>query len=111
MSVNPIDLQAILLRMDSISKVQQKLQDGVAAAQSQKGMELSELARLESSRVNEVKHQPDGDTKVEEKKESEQSLKEKKNNKGAAENEESDNKEENDDFNDPFKGTIIDTKR
>ena len=99
MSVNPIDLQAILLRMDSISKVQQK------------GMELSELARLESSRVNEVKPQLDGDTKVEEKKESEQSLKEKKNNKGAAENEESDNKEENDDFNDPFKGTIIDTKR
>ena len=111
MSVNPIDLQAILLRMDSISKVQQKLQDGVAAAQSQKGMELSELARLESSRVNEVKPKLDGVTKVEEKKESEQSLKEKKNNKGAAENEESDNKEENDDFNDPFKGTIIDTKR
>ncbi len=79
MSVNPIDLQAILLRMDNISKLQQKLQDGVAAAQSQKGMELSELSRIESSRVNEVKPQPDGDTKVEEKKEGEQSFKENKN--------------------------------
>ena len=111
MSVNPIDLQAILLRMDNISKIQQKLQDGVAAAQSLKGMELSELARIESSRVNEVKPQPDGHTKVEEKKEGEQSLKEKKNNKGAAEKENGGNGEENDDFNDPFKGTIIDTKR
>jgi hypothetical protein len=111
MSVNPIDLQAILLRMDNISKIQQKLQDGVAAAQSQKGMELSELARISSSRVNEVKPQPDGDTKVEEKKEGEQSLKERENNKDAAENEDGGKDEEGDDFNDPFKGTIIDTKR
>lgn len=111
MSVKPIDLQAILLRMDNISKLQQKLQDGVTAAQSQKGMELSELARIESSRVNEVKPQLNGDTKVEEKKEGEQSFKENKKNKGAAENEDGGDGEEDDGFHDPFKGTIIDTKR
>ncbi|HEB32530.1 hypothetical protein LCGC14_2593520 [marine sediment metagenome] len=97
--------------MDNISKLQQKLQDGVVAAQSQKGMELSERALIESSRVNEVKPQPDGDTKVEEKKEGEQSFKENKKNKAASENEDSSTDAEDDDFHDPFKGTIIDTKR
>ncbi len=97
--------------MDNMSKLQQKLQDGIAAAQSQKGMELSELARIESSRVNEVKPQLDGDTKVEEKKEGEQSFKENKKNKDAVDNGDSGADADDDDFHDPFKGTIIDTKR
>jgi hypothetical protein len=115
MAINPIDLQAILLRMDNVSKLQQKQQDGIAVAQSQKAMELSELARIQSTRVNEVKPHPDGNTKVEEKKEGEKSSKEKKKTKGKVEPvEKTDAGTEDDDLKDlqdPFKGTIIDTKR
>ena len=112
MSVNPIDLQAILLRMDNVSKLQQKQQDGIAVAQSQKAMELSELARLESTRVNEVKPHPEDNTKVEEKKEGEKSSKEKKKDRAQVEPvEKMDAGTEDEDLKDPFKGTIIDTKR
>ena len=112
--MNPIDLQAILLRMDSISKLQQRQQDGITAAQSLKGMELSEIARIESNRVNEVKPHPDGNSKVEDKKEEERSSKEKKKKRGAVgpvEKKGTGSVREDDDFNDPLKGTIIDTKR
>jgi hypothetical protein len=114
MAVNPIDLQAILLRMDTMSKIQQKQQDGIAIAQSEKAMELGELAKLEATRVNDVKPHPDENTKVEDKKEGEKNLKEKKKGRspegpvGKADNR---GGKEDDDLKDPFKGNIIDTKR
>lgn len=106
MAILPIDLQAILLRMDGVSKTQHKLQEGVMAAQMQKGVELSELAQIESSRVNELKPHPDGNTKIEDKeKEKEAGSGEKKNRGNPGKN------KKDGEFNDPYKGNIVDTKR
>ena len=106
MAILPIDLQAILLRMDSVSKTQHRQQEGVIAAQIQKGVELAEIAQIESNRVNELKPHPDENTKIEDKeKEKETGSGEKKN----RENSGKSKKKEN--FSDPYKGNIIDTKR
>ena len=67
MAILPIDLQAILLRMDSVSKTQHRQQEGVIAAQIQKGVEMAEIAQIESNRVNELKPHPDENTKIEDK--------------------------------------------
>ncbi|KPJ87271.1 MAG: hypothetical protein AMS17_09005 [Spirochaetes bacterium DG_61] len=108
MSILPIDMQAIMLRMESISKYQQQHQEGVIAAQMMKGDELSRLAQLASSRVNDVKPHPEGNAKIEEKgpegKSRREQAEEKKHvgtQKKSAESE----------FEDPYKGTIIDTIR
>jgi hypothetical protein len=106
MAILPLDMQAILLRMDNQSKVQQQ-QEGVVAAQMLKGAELSELAQLESSRVNEVRPHLDENTKIEDKEQERKSeLREREREKEAAKK-----KYKKKDFDDPFKGTIIDTVR
>lgn len=106
MPILPIDLQAILLRMDEVSKFQQRQQEGVIAAQMAKGEELSKLAQIESSRVNQAKPHPDGNTKIEEKeKERKRGLKEQK------KREINRKRKKKKEFDDPFRGTIIDTIR
>jgi hypothetical protein len=64
-AILPIDIQALLVRMDSVSKIQQAQQEGISIAQSVKGSELSELAQVQSSRVNDVKPHPDNNSKIE----------------------------------------------
>ncbi|NIM44372.1 MAG: hypothetical protein GTO54_01870, partial [Nitrososphaeria archaeon] len=64
-AILPIDIQALLVRMDSVSKMQQAQQEGISIAQSIKGSELSELAQVQSSRVNDVKPHPDNNSKIE----------------------------------------------
>ena len=104
MAILPIDLQAMMLRMDNLARLQQQQQEGVIAAQMVKGEELSQLAQLESSRVNEVRPHPDGNAKIEEK-EGQSGSRERKKRKGYK------GKEGKSDFEDPYRGTIIDTKR
>jgi hypothetical protein len=80
MAILPIDLQAILLRMDSVSKTQHRQQEGVIAAQIQKGVEMAEITQIESNRVNELKPHPDENTKIDDKeKEKKTGSEEKKN--------------------------------
>jgi hypothetical protein len=103
MGILPIDLQAILVRMDSIRQYQH---DGVAIAQALKAGEMGELSRLESTRVNEVKPHPEGNAKIEDEQKKEKShIREKK----EKQKREKESKEE--EFEEPYKGTIIDTKR
>ena len=103
MGILPIDLQAILVRMDSVKQYQQ---DGVALAQTLKAGELGELARIESTRVNEVKPHPDGNAKIEDEQKKERpGTREKKKRRDAG------GKNKKEDFEEPFKGTIIDTTR
>ena len=103
MGILPIDLQAILVRMDSVKQYQQ---DGVALAQTIKAGELGEIARIESTRVNEVKPHPDGNSKIEDEQKKERSgIREKK------EGQKRDKERKKEPFEEPFKGTIIDTKR
>jgi hypothetical protein len=104
MGILPIDLQAILVRMDSIRQYQQ---DGVTLAQALKGGELGELAQIESTRVNEVKPHPEGNAKIEdEQKKAKSHVREQK-----EQQEKEGEREKEDKFEEPFKGTIIDTKR
>lgn len=104
MAILPIDLQAMMLRMDNLAKLQQQYQEGAITAQLVKGEELSQLAQLESSRVNEVRPHPDGNAKIEEK-EGQSGSGGRKKQKGYKEN------KGKTDFDDPYRGTIIDTKR
>lgn len=106
MAILPIDLQAILVRMDSVSKTQHRQQEGVVAAQIQKGVELAEIAQIESNRVNELKPHPDENTKIEDKE------KEKKTGSGKKKKRGNTGKNKKDEeFSDPYKGNIIDIKR
>lgn len=103
MGIFPIDLQAILVRMDSVKQYQQ---DGIALAQSLKAGDLEELSRIESTRVNEVQPHPDGNAKIEDgRQESHSGEQEEK----KGQNREKEKKKRA--FEEPFKGTIIDTKR
>ena len=107
MSILPVDIQALLLRMDQVSKMQQAQQEGITIAQTAKGSDLSELAQIQSSRVNEILPHPESDVKIEDeqKKERESNLSQRK--KGGRKRRMEDWSE----FEDPNKGTIIDTKR
>jgi hypothetical protein len=103
MGILPIDLQVILVRMDSIRQYQQ---DGVTLAQTLKGGEMGKIAQIESTRVNEVKPHPDGNAKIEdEQKKAKSHVREKK------EEQKKEQEQKEGEFEEPFKGTIIDTKR
>jgi hypothetical protein len=106
-AILPIDIQALLVRMDTVSKIQQAQQEGIAIAQTMKGSELSELAQVQSNRVNQVQPHPDNNAKIEDeqKKERESPLPQRK--KEGKKREQRDQSQ----FEDPHKGTIIDTKR
>jgi hypothetical protein len=89
--------------MDSVKQYQQ---DGVALAQTLKAGELGELARIESTRVNEVKPHPDGNAKIED-----EQKKKRSGTRTKKERRDVDEKNRKEDFEEPFKGTIIDTTR
>ena len=102
MGILPIDIQAILVHLDSMRHLGQ---DGVALAQTMKGGELRELSQIQSSRVNEIKPHPEANQKIEdEQKKSKTYLREKR-------EQEKKEKKKRDGFEEPYKGTIIDTKR
>jgi hypothetical protein len=107
MAILPVDIQALLVRMDIVSKLHQPQQDGIAIAQTVKGSELSELSHIQSNRVNELQPHPDGNAKIEDeqKKERGSQLPQRKKGEGKRED------KEQVDFKDPFKGNIIDTER
>ena len=108
MAILPIDLQAMLVRMDSVSKAQQPQQEGIAIAQTLKAGELGDLAHIQSTRVNEIKPHPDGNSKIEDeqKKERKPDLRQRGKGKGK-----SSGRDAAQDFEEPFKGNLIDTKR
>ena len=107
MSILPIDIQALLVRMDSISKLQQAQQEGITIAQTVKGSELGELTQIQSSRVNQLQPHPDNNAKIEDeqKKQRKPSLPQRK------QGEKKRKSEQELAFEDPFKGKIIDTER
>jgi hypothetical protein len=107
MAILPVDIQALFVRMDHISKIQQGQQEGIAIAQSVKASELGELAQIQSSRVNELKPHPDNNSKIEDeqKKQRKPPLPHRK--KGEGKEQQKDQKQ----FDEPFKGTHIDTER
>jgi hypothetical protein len=103
MGILPIDIQAILVNLDTMKQLGQ---DGVTLAQTMKGGELRDLSQIQSSRVNEVKPHPDENQKIEdEQKKSKARLREKR------EREKNKSDDEREVFEEPYKGTIIDTKR
>lgn len=107
MAILPVDIQALFVRMDHISKLAQGQQEGIAIAQSVKASELGELAQVQSSRVNELKPHPDNNSKIEDeqKKQRKPPLPQRK--QGESKKRSRDNKQ----FNEPFMGTHIDTER
>ena len=105
MGILPIDIQAILVHLDSMRHMGQ---DGVAIAQTMKGSELRELSQIQSSRVNEVQPHPEANQKIEdEQKKSKSLLRERR----EQEKKEKEKEKDKESFEEPFKGTIIDTKR
>jgi glutamate synthase domain-containing protein 2 len=103
MGILPIDIQAILVHLDSMRNLGQ---DGVSLAQSMKGGELRELSQIQSSRVNEVKPHPEANQKIEdEQKKSKTHIRQKR------EQAKRKKKENIEVFEEPYKGTIIDTIR
>jgi hypothetical protein len=107
MSILPIDIQALLVRMDSISKLQQAQQEGITIAQSIKASELSELSHVQSSRVNELQPHPDNNSKIED--EQKKQRKPTLGQRGRREKKQESMQQSA--FEDPDKGTIIDTER
>jgi len=102
-AILPIDLQAIMLRMDNLTRLNQ--QEGVVAAQMVKAEELSELTQLESHRVNEVRPNPDNSSKIEEREGKPPSGKQRQKERARKKS------KKTEEFEEPYKGTIIDTKR
>jgi len=107
MAILPIDIQALLVRMDSVSKIQQMQQEGTVLAQAVKGGEISELAQIESSRVNDVKPHPDGNSKIEDEQKKQKKEYVQQRMKGGGGKKEEEQKK----FEEPYKGTHIDIKR
>ncbi len=107
MAILPVDIQALLVRMDSVSKIQQMQQEGVVLAQAVKGGEMSELAQIESSRVNYVKPHPDGNSKIEDEQKKQKKGYVQQRMKGGGRKKEEERKK----FEEPYKGTHIDIKR
>jgi hypothetical protein len=107
MAILPVDIQALFVRMDHISKLQQGQQEGIAIAQKVKGSELSELAQVQSSRVNQLQPHPDNNSKIEDeqKKQRKPSLPQRRQGEGKK------HSRDKHQFDDPFKGTHIDTER
>ena len=107
MAILPIDIQALFVRMDHISKLAQGQQEGIAIAQSVKASELGELAHVRSTRVNELQPHPDNNSKIEDeqKKQRKPPLPQRK--QGEGKKQSRDKKQ----FDEPFKGTHIDTER
>ena len=111
MPILPIDLQIIMMKMDDLTKLQHAQQDGIALAQLVKGSELSEIANIESNRVNQVKPHPDGNNKVEDKKQKEKYAREKEEQKKKKKIVEERREEIVKKFQEPDKGIHIDVKR
>ena len=65
MAILPVDLQAILLRLSDASRPHQREAEGAVLTQMAKADEVAKKAQVESSRVNEVKPQPDLNNKIE----------------------------------------------
>ena len=107
MSILPVDIQALFVRMDHISKLQQGQQEGIAIAQTVKGGELGELARIQSSRVNEVQPHPDNNSKIEDEQKKQRGSSLPQRGKGQGRKRSANHRQ----FEDPFKGTHIDTER
>jgi hypothetical protein len=107
-AILPIDIQALLVRMDTVSKIQQAQRpEGISLFQSMKGSDLRDAAQIESSRVNELQNQPDGSNKIEDeqKKERRPPLRQ-RSGKGGKQPAREQRK-----FEDPEKGNIIDVRR
>lgn len=107
MAILPVDLQALVVRMDDLSRVQQAQQEGVAIAQVMKGSDLSELAYIESRRVNQLKPHPDGNSRIEDEQKKERKSPLPRRRKGKTEF----RGEEKSFFEEPYKGKHIDTRR
>jgi len=65
MPILPVDLQAVIMRMENVSRMQHGQQEGMVLAQALKGSELGEAAQVQSSRVNQVQQQPDRGNRIE----------------------------------------------
>lgn len=110
MPILPIDLQVIMMKMDDLVKQQANGQDSINIAQLVKGTELSELANLDSNRVNQVKPHPDGNNKIEDKKKK-KFAREKREQKKMDRTIKKEGEEIVKDFQEPEKGIHIDVKR
>jgi hypothetical protein len=65
MAILPVDLQALLLRLNDANKPHQREAEGALLTQMTKAEEVAKQAQVESSRVNEVKPHPDLNNKIE----------------------------------------------
>ncbi len=105
MPILPVDLQAVIIRMENVSRMQYGQQEGMILAQALKGSELGEAAQLQSSRVNQVQQQPDQGNRVEDEQKKQKNPRQQhrspdKKGKGGREH-----------FQEPGKGTHIDVTR
>lgn len=106
MGILPVDLQAIIVRMDNVSKLQQNQQEAAIIAQLAKGEELSERAQVESARVNEVEPHPEEKSKIEEEK-GRRNTRFHEHRRGGRRRQ----REKYKQFEEPYKGTIIDLEK
>jgi hypothetical protein len=65
MAILPVDLQALLLRLNDASRPHQREAEGAVLTQMAKAEEVARQAQAESNRVNEVKPPPDMSSKIE----------------------------------------------
>lgn len=65
MAILPVDIQALMIRMNDVSKPHQREYEGAVLTQMSRAEEVAKTAQLESTRVNEVKPHPDGNSKIE----------------------------------------------
>jgi hypothetical protein len=106
MPILPVDLQAVIMRMENMSRMQHGQQEGMILAQALKGSELGEAAQVQSSRVNQVQQQPDRGNRVEDEQKKERGRRQRQQRSPAGRK-----KSDGEGFQEPDKGTHIDVTR
>jgi hypothetical protein len=104
MPILPVDLQAMVMRLEHLNRMQYHQQEAVALAQSLKNSEMDETSRLQATRVNEVQQQDENSTVNDE--QSGQRRPQERARSGGRES-----GQEQKQFEEPFKGRHIDTTR
>jgi hypothetical protein len=115
MAILPVDVQALLVRMNDVSKPHQREHEGAILTQMTRGEEVAKTARDESNRVNEVKPHPEWNVGIEADKKGKGSPERRQSQEASTRKVQDPTSETGagktgSAFEDPYRGKIIDTK-
>jgi hypothetical protein len=115
MAILPVDVQALLVRMNDVSRPHQREHEGAVLTQMARAEEVAKTAQDESNRVNQVKPHPEWNVGIEADKKEKGSRERRQSQEESARKEQAPAAETKAGktglaFEDPYRGKIIDTK-